>query len=212
MDNIWKFVQQNRSYNDHGDSNKDLNEITEDFSKKITFPLATVDDIKNFDTELKNNTEFKKFIFKEYSKIGGTDGRQKGDKVSATLAEVFFTKNVLINFSWTGISRTPGIEKKPFQCYEALIDAFYSLIRLSDSRWSKEDNVSFFRDKILKHANSRVKAQNLKTNKKLKNLEAANIPSDDPTTDQATNNATNVPNEIIVGNPVVETTSGVAEN
>lgn len=169
MDNIWKKMSQSTINDDDISSTYEL--VSKNFSEKFSLPLTTILEVKELDKELQSNDDYRKYLFKEYSKIGGTDGRQRGEKVAVNLAEIFFTKSVLVNFPWTGISRTAGVEKKPFQCYDALIDLFYLLVSASDSRWTKEENVCFFRDKILKHANARIKAHNSKLNKKLTQAE-----------------------------------------
>lgn len=59
----------------------------------------------------------------------------------------------MTRFSWTGISRTTGVEKKlPFQNYSGVLDLMYEIIKKADCRWTETMNIKLFKDKILKHS------------------------------------------------------------
>lgn len=104
---------------------------------------------------------------KKYSAIGGTDGNEDGRNIIAKkLKTIFFTEHVLTLFSWTGISRTTGLQKKEaFQSCDAILDLFLDTIQLGDNRWSTVKNEKFFKINILKHAKQIEKAVLLKTQK-----------------------------------------------
>lgn len=80
-----------------------------------------------------------------------------------------FTEHVLTLFSWTGVSRTPGLEKKDtFQLCEGILDFFLTIIQLADSRWNATKNEKFFKYNSLKHAKQMEKAQEKKKKSGLK--------------------------------------------
>lgn len=77
-----------------------------------------------------------------------------------------FSKNILTSFSWTGISRTAGVEKKlAFQSFDGILMMFMKIIQKADSRWSQKKNEEFFKLNILKHAKQISKAFENKINK-----------------------------------------------
>lgn len=138
------------------------------FELETQFPLDTPDHLREFSDAVKGNQEYKAFILNKFGKILGTDGMKKGDKTAPVLADIFFTKKLLSLTSWTGISRTRGLEKKiSFQTFDGIICAFYDIIQNSDSRWTLIDNTAFFKDKLLKHANARSKQNESKAAEKL---------------------------------------------
>lgn len=88
-----------------------------------------------------------------HSKIGGTDGHEDGKIIGKKILQILFTKKVLTNFSWTGISRTKNVEKKiPFQGNTNILKFFLNVLLQADSRWNTEKNEKFFKSNILKHA------------------------------------------------------------
>lgn len=56
-------------------------------------------------------------------------------------------------YSWTGISRTSGVEKKlPFQVLDGVQNILYDIIKKADCRWTEAMNIKLFKDKVLKHS------------------------------------------------------------
>ena len=105
---------------------------------------------------------------KTYSTVGGTDGNEEGKLVAKKLRTIFFSEHVLTLFSWTGMSRTPGMAKKEsFQVCGGIIKLFQQIISMADSRWSSTKNEKFFKYNTLKHAKQIEKAQNKKVMKKM---------------------------------------------
>lgn len=65
------------------------------------------------------------FQLNTFKTIGGTEGKEDGKTVAKKLLSIVFTKSVLQFFSWTGVSRTSGVEKKvAFQQCESILNFF----------------------------------------------------------------------------------------
>lgn len=93
------------------------------------------------------------FQFDTFKTIGGTEGGEEGKTVARNLLAILFTKEVLTNFSWTGISRTTGVEKKEaFHSCCGILNFFTEIVLLADSRWNTTKNDNLFKMRILKHA------------------------------------------------------------
>ncbi|KAF5308690.1 hypothetical protein FQR65_LT18003 [Abscondita terminalis] len=121
-----------------------------EFASKFSLPLDTVDAISEFNKELRDNT---KYMTSSYNSIAGTSGTEEGKIVLKKLLEIFFTKSILMEYSWTGISRTPGLSKKnSFQSLEVILKFFFDIVSAADSRWTKSKTEVFFKVNILKHA------------------------------------------------------------
>lgn len=90
--------------------------------------------------------------------MGG--GQRSSDKIANKLAsELLFTKKVLTEASWTGISRTKLVDEKlPFRTLRGVLSAVDEIMRNADNRWCSEDTEKLFRDKLLKHAKKRNEA------------------------------------------------------
>lgn len=82
------------------------------------------------------------------------------------------TRSLMTEMSWTGVSRTEGLEKKfAFQSLETLLKLFYKVLLQADSRWSNQKNERLFTGSLLKHAKKRaiaekIKLENKKTSRK----------------------------------------------
>lgn len=88
-----------------------------------------------------------------YTKVGGCEGTENGNKIGRDLIATLFTPHLMTTYSWTGISRTAGVEKKqPFQGFCGILDLFYNIIRKADFRWTESMNAKLFKDKVLKHS------------------------------------------------------------
>lgn len=78
---------------------------------------------------------------------------------------MLFVPALLVQFSWTGISRTSGLTKKrAFQENKGIIALFNKVILLADSRWSISKTENYFKNTILKHATQK----NIAIEKKIK--------------------------------------------
>lgn len=79
---------------------------------------------------------------------------------------------MLTLFSWTGISRTAGVEKKQsFQACEGILAVLCKLIQFADSRWNSSKNEKLFKNHILKHAKQINEAATKKKKPKANNVE-----------------------------------------
>lgn len=93
------------------------------------------------------------FQLNTFKTIGGTKGDEEGKTVARNLLAILFTKEVLTKFSWTGISRTTGVEKKEaFHSCCGILNFFTEIVLLADSRWNITKNDNLFKMRILKHA------------------------------------------------------------
>ncbi|XP_050497657.1 uncharacterized protein LOC126893379 [Diabrotica virgifera virgifera] len=88
------------------------------------------------------------------------------------LSSVLFTKELLTHFSWTGVSRTKNT-KLPFQKLHNILGIFYHVVKYCDGSFNYAHRETFFRDGILKHANTRLNPK--KKNDKENNPDQENI-------------------------------------
>lgn len=106
------------------------------------------------------------FQLNTFKTIGGTKGDEEGKTVARNLLAILFTKEVLTKFSWTGIFRTTGVEKKEaFHSCCGILNFFTEIVLLADSRWNITKNDNLFKMRILKHAKQINEAS--KKNKKV---------------------------------------------
>lgn len=161
--------------------NKSRNEIVVpkervDLLKDIKFPLTTCDEISSLETQIRENVEFRKQLVREscllevpttalskfllqidfLSKIGGCTGVEDGTKVAYKVIDCVFHSEVLMNYSWTGISRGNSGEKQAFQLFDGILGVFFEVISSADNRHTHQKNCSIFKDGVLKHAKKRT--------------------------------------------------------
>lgn len=123
------------------------------FVQKFQFPLNTVSDVLSFNKEISTNREYRTYLIDTYKMIGGVEGNEEGKNVVKNLLAIFFSKYVLTLFSWTGVSRTAGIEKKEcFQLCDGILSLIQDLTAMADSRWNVSKNEKLFKNHVLKHA------------------------------------------------------------
>lgn len=90
------------------------------------------------------------------SKTGGTSREGDGGKVAYKVIDQMFDPAVLTNYTWTGIARGKNSTKKmPFQILEGILDVFFQVISLADSRHTMQKNCNIFKEGVLKHATKR---------------------------------------------------------
>nr|XP_023012851.1 uncharacterized protein LOC111502906 [Leptinotarsa decemlineata] len=135
-------------------------------SERFLFPLNSLVMVLQFNEEITQNAEYKKYLIKTYTDIGGSDGSEDGKIVARKILSKIFTKYVLTLFSWTGISRTKGLDKKEsFQSCQGILSFFNELLIKADSRWNQNKTEKFFKCYILKHARQ-INEAHQKTKKK----------------------------------------------
>lgn len=92
------------------------------------------------------------------SEIGGTTGKKNGNKIGYLLMDQLFERQLLTLCSWTGSTKKKEekIQKIAFFKYNRITEAVYKIIHLADSRYTIDDNISFFK-RILRNSVSRSK-------------------------------------------------------
>ncbi|CAG9764328.1 unnamed protein product [Ceutorhynchus assimilis] len=128
---------------------------TEDLLEKYKFPLSSTADISILDEEIRNNIEFKGQLVLALSRIGGTSGNEDGAKIAYKIIDFLFRPDVLVNYTWTGISRGKSSEKMTFQILEGIVTVLFEVISLADNRHTKQKNAYILKEGILKHAKKR---------------------------------------------------------
>ncbi|KAK4885404.1 hypothetical protein RN001_001675 [Aquatica leii] len=123
-----------------------------DLLSLINFPLASSEEIEVMDKEIRNNERFKAQLISYLSKIGGTSREADGTKVAYKIVDRVFTPTVLINYTWTGISRDKMSKKMAFQGLEGILNVFFEVVSLADSRHTIQKNNNIFKDGVLKYA------------------------------------------------------------
>ncbi|KAK9722665.1 Pan3 Pseudokinase domain [Popillia japonica] len=127
----------------------------EDLLKKYKFPLSSTADISKLDQEIRNNIEFKGQLVTALSRIGGTSGEEEGAKIAYKIIDFLFRSDVLVNYTWTGISRGKSSEKISFQMLEGIVTVLFEVISLADNRHTKQKNANVLKEGVLKHAKKR---------------------------------------------------------
>lgn len=92
------------------------------------------------------------------SKVGGTTGKKDGNKIGYLLLDRLFERQLLTLCSWTGSTKKKEekMKKIPFSKYNQIIVTVYEIVHLADSRYTIDDNISFFK-RILKNSTTRNK-------------------------------------------------------
>ncbi|CAG9814655.1 unnamed protein product [Phaedon cochleariae] len=122
------------------------------------FPIDRVPALEKLEKDLEDKA-YKKNVFAHLTRCIGSALPSK--TACYKLAGIMFTKQLLTEYSWTGMSRS--LEKKAFNRLTGILDIFYNVVFKSDNSFTYPGRDSFFRDCILKHSNTR-----LKLNKKVK--------------------------------------------
>lgn len=131
----------------------------------------------------KNTFTFKVQIL---SKVCGTCGSLKLNKVGMTLFHFMFSDDVISNYTWRGIS---GSNKLAFFQYHNTRKLIFKVLLLADKNCSYIDVDAFLQNSAIKHCSQRLKRFE-RLEKKNAQPEVttlnAKIPNDE-TTDEATN-------------------------
>lgn len=117
-------------------------------------PIKNEIEFNEFETMLRDKTLYDQFIA-EISTFGGTSGDKKGYKIAYGLIDQLFTREFMTKCSWTGSSKGQ-VEKINFSVATTFLQAFYDIVHLADSRYSKNEAKDFFKEKILRNANARL--------------------------------------------------------
>nr|CAI5846934.1 unnamed protein product [Callosobruchus analis] len=128
------------------------------------FPISSKPAMYSFEDSLQNE-EYQKKVVVHLRKIIGSGF--PWIHACYKLAGVMFTKDILVQYSWTGVSRTE-IEKDAFSKLTNILGVFYQVIRFSDISFSYANREAFFKDKLLKHSYSRLHPK--KKNKGTQNI------------------------------------------
>nr|CAH7735820.1 unnamed protein product [Callosobruchus chinensis] len=126
-----------------------------DLLQKYKFPLSSIQEISKLDKEIRTCPEFKAQLITQLSTIGGTSGTEDGVKVALKIIDFLFRPEVLINYSWTGVSRGVSGEKTSFQVLEGILTVCFDVVLLADSLHTKQKNANIFKERVLKHAKKR---------------------------------------------------------
>nr|CAH7767571.1 unnamed protein product [Callosobruchus chinensis] len=68
-----------------------LNKDEETLSERFQFPLATVEEVLRFNTDINQDETFKNYLLKRYCAIGGVAGNEEGRTIARKLRHIFFT-------------------------------------------------------------------------------------------------------------------------
>nr|CAI5865343.1 unnamed protein product [Callosobruchus analis] len=152
LDRIYNLLTRNAPVQDR---NTNITVSGEDLLQKYKFPLSSIKEISKLDKEIRTSPEFKAQLIYLMSTIGGTSGTEDGVKVAYKIIDFLFTPEVLVNYSWTGVSRGVSGEKTSFQVLEGILTVCFDVVLLADSRHTKQKNANIFKERILKHAKKR---------------------------------------------------------
>ncbi|VEN56301.1 unnamed protein product, partial [Callosobruchus maculatus] len=161
MENILKEIQQRREPAASLDSENAV--IDTHF-----FPISSKTAMYSFEDSLQND-DFQKKVVLHLRKIIGSGFAWI--HACYKLAGVMFTKEILVQYSGTGVSRT-GLDKDAFNKLNNILGVFYQVIRYSDLSFTYANRETFFRDKLLKHSQSRLHPR-----KKIKETLSPQVPA-----------------------------------
>jgi hypothetical protein len=63
---------------------------------------------------------------------------------------------ILTQYSWTGVYRGMSEGKKSFQILDGIVVVMFEVIYLADNRHTRQKNITFLKDAVLKHAKKRM--------------------------------------------------------
>jgi hypothetical protein len=92
---------------------------------------------------------------KSLAKVGNCSGAEVGSKVGYKVNHTFSSK-VLTQYSWTGVYRGMTEGKKSFQILDGIVEVMFEVIYLADNRHTRQKNITFLKDAVLKHAKKRM--------------------------------------------------------
>lgn len=156
-------------------------------------PIVDENQIETLDNLLRNSERYNAFV-EDMSRYAGKSGAMRGQKVALNIIDKWFKREFLVQCSWTGSMKsktkpnTTNIVSEPdiscdtqdeteekklkkinFSSYKRVFEAFYTVIHLADSRYSKQEAEDFLK-KQLRNASSRLK--------QLKTTEVKNVVED----------------------------------
>jgi hypothetical protein len=90
------------------------------------------------------------------TKIGGSSGEEVGCKVGHKVVDHMFTSKVLTQYSSTAVSGGLSQGKKSFQILDGIVGVLFEVIYLADNRYTRQKNIAFLKDAVLKDAKKRM--------------------------------------------------------
>ncbi|KAF5275716.1 hypothetical protein FQR65_LT16592 [Abscondita terminalis] len=120
---------------------KSLDESTEfNFS-----PISNSRELREIDNKLSDNELFAKEVFQHFKKIiGNVPDRSNGLDTCYIIIDHFFDKKFMVNCSWTGASRTAGVEKCSIRDCKNILKLFFTIVRSSNKNFSEKLMKEFF--------------------------------------------------------------------
>lgn len=91
---------------------------------------------------------------KYYGQIVGCDGKQEWKRVAYILADKIFSRNVLTNYTWTGMSKMKN--KFPFCQFNRLRAFLFTIVNRASDLSCEEEFELFIKNCILKHSETRA--------------------------------------------------------
>ncbi|XP_055837843.1 uncharacterized protein LOC129906193 isoform X2 [Episyrphus balteatus] len=110
-------------------------------------PIETVDELYEFEEKLKDK-EFKKDLIGRLKHVCGANS-MSGDRAAYTLVDKIFTRKLMTQMSWSGVSKQGVATKKPLQIFENVVRFFYTLVKIADPNYTELDAKNFFKKKVL---------------------------------------------------------------
>lgn len=127
---------------------------------KITFqPVKSLADFESLEDRCRDESFVKGIV----ASIGNIHGRHRytsqGATVSLRIINYFFTRDFLLQCSWTGATRSSGNkeakkQKVPFMKFDRTIDLFYQTVLYSDPSYTLDECKTFLH-RCLKNAHQR---------------------------------------------------------
>lgn len=120
----------------------------------IIKPVSNHQELQELEKYFNDNNNFSKTV-ESMTFICGSSGKSKGVDSCYKLIDYFFTRDLLLNCSWTGTSRQRDEGKIPLKYFCNTRKCFLTLVMKSDKYFGEQECDKFFKT-VIKNAKQRL--------------------------------------------------------
>lgn len=140
-----------------------LPEKADRLDKFIIKPVSNRQELQELEDNLKNEIFFSKTL-DAMTFICGSSGKSRGVDSCYKLIDHFFTRDLLVNCSWTGSSRQADECKIPLKYFNNIRKCFLTLVSKADRNFGEQECEKFLKT-ITKNAKQRLTSKITSTSK-----------------------------------------------
>ncbi|XP_055523256.1 uncharacterized protein LOC129717397 [Wyeomyia smithii] len=130
-------------------------------NQNFTFsPAASIEDIKQLEKNLTDETYTDKLMVFMHKVIGHTGDNCNGQNMCYALVDQFFERNVMLNCSWSGGSKS-NIPKFAMKDCKNILCVFFRIVHNVNPTFSKKLLENFFKQ-VLRNSKTRSQAKGLR--------------------------------------------------